>query len=182
MTKFLLVISLIVYSLGAMAGHGEGKPQGGAGSKHKGNMIERLDQDGDGQLSIDEFSAAQQRRADPAEIFSRMDQDGDGFISQSEMPQRRGEGRGGQRGNMLQRLDQDGDGLLSMEEFSAVRHRRADPAERFSRIDQDGDGFISNAEIQKIRGQMRGRRHGQGHHGRGPADETKAAAEDTTET
>lgn len=47
-----------------------------------GSLIERLDQDGDGQVSQDEFDG-------PTEHFERIDQNGDGYIDKAEASKRR---------------------------------------------------------------------------------------------
>lgn len=49
-------------------------------------MLERLDQDGDGQLSLEEMAGDPERAA---RMFSRLDRDGDGVISQEEADQMR---------------------------------------------------------------------------------------------
>ncbi len=57
-----------------------------------GGFIERLDRDGDGLVSQDEFDG-------PAEHFSDFDQDGDGYLSEDEAPKGPPPGRrGGRRG------------------------------------------------------------------------------------
>ncbi len=60
------------------------RPQGGS-------FVERLDRDGDGRVSQDEFDG-------PAEHFSDFDQDGDGYLSEDEAPKGPPPGqRGGRR-------------------------------------------------------------------------------------
>ncbi len=60
------------------------RPQGGG-------FVERLDRDGDGRVSQDEFDG-------PAEHFSDFDQDGDGYLSEDEAPKGPPPGqRGGRR-------------------------------------------------------------------------------------
>ncbi len=75
------------------AGFGRGRPGGGQGGRI-GKMLERLDKDGDGKLSKDEFPRPQ--------VFDKLDANGDGFLDKQELEEgvknmrgRRGRGRGG---------------------------------------------------------------------------------------
>ena len=68
-------------------------------SRSSGAMIERLDDNDDGMISVDELGG----RYDPSEVFSRLDEDEDGMISESEFERmmsrdgkRRGHGKWGQ--------------------------------------------------------------------------------------
>jgi Ca2+-binding EF-hand superfamily protein len=111
--------------------HGLGKRQGAQladGShrwleKHGGDLetdlFERLDQDGDGQISRDEFDAgalAEARRdAMRQHVFARLDRDGSGGITPDELPDpvRR-----------LEAMDADGDGIVTREEARAYKQER----------------------------------------------------------
>jgi len=59
-------------------GKGQGKGQGGCNGM--GNQLERLDNDGDGQISFSEFTAN-------VPLFDRFDADEDGIITQEELSQ-----------------------------------------------------------------------------------------------
>ncbi|MCH7911349.1 MAG: EF-hand domain-containing protein [Candidatus Hydrogenedentes bacterium] len=113
-------------------------------------FLKDADRNGDRQLSFEEASAAIPRMT--AERFERMDQNGDGQLTPNEMHRwrarggdRDSEGRGrGSRG--FEHVDTNGDGLVSYEEVNAVRHM---PQERFDRMDEDGDGFLSREELRR---------------------------------
>lgn len=100
-------------------------------------LIDRLDLDGDGQISADEFKG-------PEDHFSRMDTDGDGYLTEDELENGRpGPPPGGD--SSFEKDDVDGDGMVSAEEFSG-------PADFFERMDADGDGYITQEEIRPQRG------------------------------
>lgn len=140
-----------------------------------GESFDRLDADGDGIVSREEFLAASGERAET--IFERMGPDEDGMVTRTSRERGgmgrhhrgpRGEGRGGFRGmdaearaerisaraaEEFARLDTDGDGMVSLEEFEAGMQARA---ERFSERRQ------SRADRMEQRAESRGeaRQHG----------------------
>ena len=65
------VIGLSVASVAAIAGD--------HGHDHKGKMMEKVDTDGDGKISKEEFMAKHEK------MFTKMDVDGDGYLSKEEM-------------------------------------------------------------------------------------------------
>ena len=97
-------------------------------------LIKRNDKDGNGTLSLAEFtpdnpvkpaSTAKPAR-DPAQIFKRLDGNADGKLATDEAPEARREFIT----RMIERGDKDGDGSLSLEEFTAVSDRvRPNPPE-----------------------------------------------------
>jgi Ca2+-binding EF-hand superfamily protein len=114
-------------------------------------MFERLDADGDGAISREEFAAAApmgriramaeetpldrdafaaEMAADAAtraaRIFERLDADGDGLLSAEELAPRRPE----RRAAMFDRIDADGDGVITREEAEAAHARWRERAER----------------------------------------------------
>lgn len=95
-------------------------------------LIEKMDQDGDGMISADEFKG-------PADHFTRMDTDGDGYLTESELKAGMPEPRGGKGG--FDKDDVDGDGKVSKEEFSG-------PEDLFGRLDADGNGYITREEAR----------------------------------
>lgn len=129
-------------------------------------MLDKLDANRDGQISIEEATATAKAR------FAKADANGDGKISEQEamaMRQQRrdrmlalrggpnggpnggpggwrggGRGRGGP-GMMLARLDTDHDGTLTRAEYDAP----------FDRFDTNRDGAVDTTEIQAARQMMR---------------------------
>ncbi|MCH7959345.1 MAG: EF-hand domain-containing protein [Candidatus Hydrogenedentes bacterium] len=114
-------------------------------------FMKDADQNGDRQLSFDEASAAMPRMT--AERFERMDQNGDGQLTPNEIHRGRArggdrdsEGRGrGSRG--FEYVDTNGDGQVSYEELTTVHPNL--PVEGFNRMDEDGNGFLSREELRR---------------------------------
>src|SRR5690606_34832138 len=108
-------------------------------------MIARYDMDGDGALSLAEFSSGNPVRPasaakpgvaakpgnegrpqrDPAQIFKRFDRNGDGKLVADEAPEARRE----YVARLIKRGDTDGDGALSLEEFTAVARQAPNPTQ-----------------------------------------------------
>ncbi|MCZ7555914.1 MAG: EF-hand domain-containing protein [Bacteroidia bacterium] len=61
-------------------------------------VFRRLDSDGDGVLTREEFRAIPARNRTPDEIFTRLDRDGNGALSQSEFMEARQGRQDGSRG------------------------------------------------------------------------------------
>ena len=125
-------------------------------------MIEHLDTDGDGLISIEEFRTPRGRR------FEEADLDGDGIVTQAEMTQHH-EARAAEhekerlakRDKKMARLnehfaelDLNGDGGVTAEEAKQAI---------FNRLDKNGDGYISADEAKPHRDRMHDRRR---HHKR----------------
>jgi EF hand len=110
----------------------------------------RLDADGDGRVSAQEFESAQAEIA--AARFARLDADSDGYLTREELEARadRLRAAGGQMRGRLAAIDTDGDGAWSLAEIQAVRPE-FDP-DRFSRLDTNGDGLITADERPGRRG------------------------------
>ncbi|WP_233356126.1 EF-hand domain-containing protein [Henriciella aquimarina] len=123
----------------------------------KGQMIEQLDTDGDGQITKAEVEAMK------ASKFEEADANGDGGLTMEELDayheaqrQKRMEAM---KQRMFERGDTNGDGVISLDEFED----RGAPM--FERVDADDDGVITAEEIEAMK-EKRGK-HGWRHH-RGP--------------
>ena len=138
----LALIGLATTAAGATAALAEAR------SDHRPGF-ERIDSDGDGQITGAELAAAGAAR------FAATDADGDGRISLEEMQALAQSRAMARAGRMFARLDTDGDGGVTAEEL-AVRH---DPSRRIARLDADGSGTLSRAEFEAARERM-GQRHG----------------------
>lgn len=130
------------------------------------NMFGKADTDGDGGLSIDEFSAAGKNKssgsansADQArteKMFAVADSDSDGKLTENELDSfftkldsrtqsqllQFQQGAADHAANFLGKADADSDGSLSLDEFAAARAK-----ELFARIDGDGDGKLTESEL-----------------------------------
>jgi EF hand domain-containing protein len=124
---------------GPGAGGGPGGPGGGCGGRGA-QMFQRLDTNGDGKITQDEFRAGRDAR------FAAMDQNGDGKVTQQEFEAAPRPGKQGPRTQqMFQRADANGDGVITRDEFD----RNADL--QFKRLDANGDGVITRDEVQQAR-------------------------------
>lgn len=168
LTTTLLAVAATALSFSALAQAPDaGEPQSRDG--RGGGMLQRLDADGDGVVSLQEFQAA------GAERFAALDADGDGRISAEEFAAgRRGPARAagdksdgrhaGPRAERMQqfraqyfaKLDADGDGYVSRAEFDQQHMAR------FNALDANGNGVIDADERPARRGMRdgKGRRDG----------------------
>lgn len=116
------------------------------------DMFKRMDEDGDGNITKEEFFTGPRLDRLPAEkrekIFERLDQNGDGVLSREEIRKIRKEGED-RRKRELRSLDTDNSGGLSFDEISKGEFFGRLPEEKrrqiFDRMDTDGNGEI-NAE------------------------------------
>ena len=121
-----------------------------AGPGDKG--FDRLDTDGDGEISAAEVDAAEAKRAEKkserdakrAERFAEADADGNGSVSREEMKAYRDAKRAERN------PDKNNDGVVDRSEF-------LDQAEkRFDKQDANGDGVLSDDERRKGNGRRKG--------------------------
>jgi len=116
------------------------------------DFLRKGDQDGDGAVTLEEFSALERVAKLPeekrAEIFRRLDKNHDGRIQRDDMP-KPPEGRRRDPLN-LRELDVNRDGEVSFEEFTKspfVAKLDADHQKRFfARLDNNDDGKLSPAD------------------------------------
>lgn len=127
-------------------------------SEGKGGRWEKLDVNGDGEISASEMDER------TAKFFEGADADGNGGVSKDEMKAfheaRRAEFRAERN------PDKNGDGVADLTEFVNSAQ------ERFDRLDKDGNGLLSEDETQR-----EGRRGGD----RGKADANDDGSVDRTE-
>jgi Ca2+-binding EF-hand superfamily protein len=150
-----------------------GAPKGPRGPAKErpnpGELFNKLDTSGDGQVSLEEFKAGPmgQRLGDKAgEVFNKIDTDSSGGISLEEFKAHRppgGDRPPGDRpnpGEIFKKLDTSGDGQVSLEEFKAgpMGQRLGDKAgEVFNKIDADSSGGITMEEFKAFRPERRGK-------------------------
>lgn len=110
--------------------------------------FEKLDQNSDGSVSLDELKASVRSR------FARLDGDGDGTITQVEASAHRAaladtrEAKRAERDQkrvqklqaLFEKRDDNDDGRLSRDELGGS-------AKRFARLDADGDGYLTADEL-----------------------------------
>ena len=177
-TTIFALIVLIAGSLSLQAQ--DGRPDNRRG------LHERADADGDGSITLEEFTQAQNEGA--RKRFERLDADSNDLISEDELEAGRArrmadrKRRGGDRPEngpgkspreappSFEDLNTDGEEGLSLDEFLAMHQDRV--ASRFERMDQNGDGVLTKDETNRRRGQPRGKRGDRPERGRrGPAGE-----------
>ena len=104
----------------------EGRRRGGQRSRDPQEMLKRMDKDGDGKLSKEEFTG-------PEQFFERMDADKDGFVTAKELAaMRQGRGGRGGRAGRIYFLDVVDLSLMKMMYGISTRLRRESGVRRFS--------------------------------------------------
>lgn len=143
--KFLTTATaaLLVLSTAAFANEDIERPS----RMSEGNMFERLDADGSGTVTLEEFEKAKEKL------------------------QRHGHGDKMNPDRMIKNLDQDGDAAVSSDEWDKIRDKMRDgrgkkpsPEEManraFDRLDTNEDGVLSREEFVAGAGKMHERRDG----------------------
>jgi Ca2+-binding EF-hand superfamily protein len=158
--------------------------------RHRGNLFEKLDSNGDGVLDKTELGSFAEKisemtgqSADVDQILAKLDADEDGLVSQEEFKAGRPKGpppgmmgmmHGMQRhrGNLFEKLDSNGDGVLDKTELSSFAEKisemtgqSADVDQILAKLDADEDGLVSQEEFEAGRPQgpppgMMGMMHG----------------------
>ncbi|MCW1913974.1 EF-hand domain-containing protein [Luteolibacter sp. GHJ8] len=137
----------------------DGKSKGPRGEGREGmrRMMEiwkKADTDGDGFISLAEFSAMERPSRLPeekrAEIFKRIDKNSDGRISMEEIP------KNGPRGMPhldLEKADANKDKKIDFEEFKTLGFVSRMPEDKqktmFQRMDTNNDGFLTPEDRPK---------------------------------
>lgn len=106
LTTTLLAVAAAALSFSALA-HDAGTPHFRDG---RGGMLQRLDTDGDGLVSLQEFQAAGEAR------FAQLDADGDGYVSKAEFD--------ALHMARFSALDANGNGVIDADERPARRGLR----------------------------------------------------------
>jgi Ca2+-binding EF-hand superfamily protein len=139
MKKPLMIITVAMMALSSQSIFAQ--PSGG---------ILKLDSDGDGRVSRDEFRPPEERRG--PRLFERADANNDGMVSRDEMQaaiDAAGDKQQRMQGKALTRfdaMDLDGNGMVSSEEAKSYA---------FTRADADGDGYITEAEAEAMHAQRK---------------------------
>lgn len=115
-----------------------------------GGGLMRMDQDGDGRISREEFKPPAERRGRGP--FARFDEDGDGAVTRDELERgmtEQADRMGDKVVSRFESMDADGNGVVSSDEAGA---------HAFTRLDADGDGFVTDEEAAAMHDRRRDRR------------------------
>ena len=150
MKKMLWTLAALA-AAGTMAVRAEDAPKAPADAPRGEHPGFRLDADGDGNITVDEFVAGSAERA--KRRFERTDKDQDGKVTEAEMNAIRDQMASRPGGDHAQRpempafaeLDTNKDGVVTLEEYAA--QLKAKTLARAKEMDKNGDGILSKDEL-----------------------------------
>ncbi|MEO9780066.1 MAG: EF-hand domain-containing protein [Sedimentitalea sp.] len=148
------IVAIVASSIALTAGAALAQKPGGM--QRAPISFEQADQDGNGEISKEEFASRHEAR------FSETDANSDGSLDRDEL-MLSGEKRLEERVDaMIERFDKNDDGVLSQDEMPKPRDsKRADKF--FDRADQDDNGSISKAEFDEAEEHMGKHRKNKSH-------------------
>jgi len=109
--------------------------------------MDRLDVDGDGQLSAEEFTSPRDRKRG---LVEQADADGDGKVTRDEFDAMLAE-RASKSSDLFESMDSNSDSVITADEIKLAL---------FSQIDTDASGYISAQELTAHQKQRRKGRPG----------------------
>jgi len=109
--------------------------------------MDRLDVDGDGQLSAEEFTSPRDRKRG---LVEQADADGDGKVTRDEFDAMLAE-RASKSRDLFESMDSNSDSVITADEIKLTL---------FSQIDTDASGYISAQELTAHQKQRRKGRPG----------------------
>ncbi|WP_162651796.1 EF-hand domain-containing protein [Lentilitoribacter sp. Alg239-R112] len=143
--KTIVVASALALMITGVAAAKDGNQK--RGKRGFQQMIEKIDVDKSGSISLEEFA-----NLGVGKMISA-DKDGNGILAadeiQAEMEAERQRRR---QERLTRRLDIDGDGTVTVAELKEMQ------AKRFAVLDVNSDGSLSEDELKKIRKKKRGYR------------------------
>lgn len=146
----MLIKTMIVTSVSALMITGVAVAKDGdkkRGKRGMQQMIEKVDADKSGSISLEEFS-----NIGTGKMISA-DADGDGILSADEIhAEMEAERKRRLQERMTRRLDIDGDGTVTVAELKDMQ------AKRFAVLDKNSDGLLSEDELSKSRKKKKGYR------------------------
>ncbi len=147
MSKILIMFVACLVVAGSLSAQDDAAAKRKAGQEKRAKMAEeqfkKLDKDGDGFVTLEEFKGGRRRAGAVEELFKILDKNEDGKICIVEFTKKPAEFR-------FKLMDKDGDGAVTFEEFKGKRTKpeEVEKAEQqFKRMDKDGDKKICFEEF-----------------------------------